>query len=173
MSSPSLAHKIITRGFWLYFFTVLMIPATYGTRILIADTLSVADVGILYSIISYVTILTTFNDGGLSEATNYFIPKYRIAGQHDRVKTVLVTNLVVQSTLALIISAYLWLSADWLGKYYFHSSIAASVIFPPFAVYLFCAVFSILFTNIFLSLQDAFASKFFEFLKALFTVMFV
>ncbi len=94
--TPSLAHKIITRGFWLYFFTVLMIPATYGTRILIADTLSVADIGILYSVISFVMILTTFNDGGLSEAANYFIPKYRVAGQHDHVTTILKMNLWVQ-----------------------------------------------------------------------------
>ncbi len=47
------------------------------------------------------------------------------------------------------------------------------MIFPPFAIYLFFAVFFTLFTNIFLSLQDAFASKFFEFLKAILTVLFV
>ena len=44
LKEESLASKLINKGFWLYFFSYLVGPIGYFTRVLISNSLSVEDV---------------------------------------------------------------------------------------------------------------------------------
>jgi len=51
LADQPLGEKLIKKGFWLYLFTYFTVPAGYIVRVLISNSVSVADVGVLYSIV--------------------------------------------------------------------------------------------------------------------------
>lgn len=61
-SSESLSEKFIKKGFWLYFFTFIIAPIGYIVKVMISRDLSVEEVGILYGIISFLMLLSVYND---------------------------------------------------------------------------------------------------------------
>ena len=64
LQDETLSQKLIKKGFWLYLFSYLIAPAGYLVRLLISNSpeVSVADVGILYTIIGLVNFLNVYND---------------------------------------------------------------------------------------------------------------
>jgi O-antigen/teichoic acid export membrane protein len=54
LQDETLAKKLITKGFWVYFFTFFVAPIGYILRMLVSNTLSVAEVGIFYSVLGLV-----------------------------------------------------------------------------------------------------------------------
>lgn len=69
----SLSEKFIKKWFWLYFFSFIVAPIWYIIKIIISNELTVEEVWIVYSVISLVTLLSSFNDLGLTESLNYFL----------------------------------------------------------------------------------------------------
>lgn len=61
-TNQTLAHKLVTKTFWIYFFTIFSAPIGYLSRIIISTTLSVSEVGILYSVISFISLLSAYHD---------------------------------------------------------------------------------------------------------------
>jgi hypothetical protein len=59
---------------------------------ILSHNLPIQDVGILYSILSFFAIIAIYNDGGMTHALQYFLPKYWIHKQYDLFKTALITN---------------------------------------------------------------------------------
>lgn len=54
LQDETLAHKFIRRGFWGYFFMLFIAPTGYLVRLLVTNTISIEEVGVLYSIIGFV-----------------------------------------------------------------------------------------------------------------------
>ncbi len=71
-----LKQKLVRKGFWLYFLTFLSAPTGYLIKIMVSQSLPIADFGLVYGILSLMTILTTYNDLGLTEALQYYLPKF-------------------------------------------------------------------------------------------------
>ena len=90
------AHNFFRKSLWLYFFTFLAAPLGYFIKIIITSGLSVADVGLIYSVLSLVLLLSAYNDLGLTEALNYYLPRYRLEGDDGmrRTKTLLLVTIV-------------------------------------------------------------------------------
>ena len=78
LKDETLAKKLITKGFWVYFFTFFTAPIGYLLRMLVSNTLTVAEVGIFYSVLGLMALIATYNDLGLTESLMYFIPKHWI-----------------------------------------------------------------------------------------------
>lgn len=110
LPNESLSEKLIKKGFWLYLFSYLIAPGGYLIRLLISNSpeVSVADVGILYSIISLVNFLNVYNDLGLTESLQYFLPKFWIKKQYNQIKTTIFLSLGVQLVSSLFIISLLW-----------------------------------------------------------------
>ncbi len=157
-------EKLIKKGFWLYFFSFLVAPAGYIIKVLISNSVSVADVGVLYSIVGLITFLNIYNDLGLTESLQYFLPRYWVKKQYDYIKTSLYLSLFVQIFTAILIALFLWLGAPWLAEHYFHSP--SSVIILKYFCFYFLGinVFQIL-QSIFYAFQNTFAYQFVEFVK--------
>ena len=78
LKDETLGEKLIKKWFWLYFFSFLVAPAAYLIKLFVSNSISVADVWVLYSVISLISLLNTYNDLGLTESLQYFLPRFLI-----------------------------------------------------------------------------------------------
>lgn len=116
----TLAQKFVKKWFWLYFFTLIIWPIGYLIKIIISNDLSVWWVGMIYGVISFVTLLWAFNDLGCTESLNYFLPKYIIKNEYGKAKYLLRLTLILQICSSLLIAIILFVIAPWLANIYFH-----------------------------------------------------
>ena len=72
----SLSEKFLKKGFWLYLFSFIIAPIGYIVKIIISGELTVSEVWILYGIISLITMISAYNDLGMSISINHFVPEY-------------------------------------------------------------------------------------------------
>jgi O-antigen/teichoic acid export membrane protein len=101
----SLAEKFLKKGFWLYLFSFIIAPMGYIIKIIISGELTVSEVGILYGIISLITMISAYNDLGMTESLKHYIPQFVTKKRYDKVKTLLFFALFIQITSSLIIAA--------------------------------------------------------------------
>ena len=123
LQDETLSQKLIKKGFWLYLFSYLVAPAGYLVRLLISNSpeVSVEEVWILYSIISLVSFLNVYNDLGLTESLQYFLPKFWIRKEYNHIKTTIWLSLGAQMLTSLLIVWGLLLGNERLANNYFHS----------------------------------------------------
>jgi len=172
LKDETLAEKLVKRWKWLYIFSFLIAPSGYIIKLLISNDLSVADVGIIYSIIGLIGILSNYNDLGFTESLQYFLPKFWINKKYNDYKSSIFLTLWIQTFTAILIALWLWFGADFLANNYFHSQ-SAGIILKVFS--LFFIVYNIFrtFDTIFVSFQDTFATKFVDFIRMWSIVIFV
>lgn len=119
-----LQTKLIRNGFWMYFFGFLVAPTWYLIKIMIAGTLSIEEIWIFYSIIGIIGILAAYNDLGLTEALQYYLPHYLIDKKYNESKSIFIYTLLLQLISGIIIWWLLFFWAERLSLYYFKNSIA-------------------------------------------------
>lgn len=128
LADQPLGQKLIKKGFWLYFFMMLTAPVGYLIKVIVSNTLSVEDVGIFYSVLGFVMLVSIYNDLGLTEALQYFLPKYRIEKKYDHYKTIVILTLIAQVTIWIGIAIAMYFGADWLAIHHFKSPEAAQIL---------------------------------------------
>lgn len=166
------AHNFFRKSLWLYFFTFLAAPLGYFIKIIITNGLSVADVGLIYWVLSLILLLSTYNDLGLTEALNYYLPRYRLEGEAGikRTKTLLLVTFIAQLTSATLITLWLYFSRDFLSLHLFHTSDAANVIIG-FIPYFFLVNIFQMTTTMFMSYEEPKYPKLAEFLRQFTSLM--
>ena len=166
----SLAEKFLKKGFWLYLFSFIIAPIWYIIKIIISGELTVSEVGILYGVISLIVMISAYNDLGMSESINHFIPKFVTEKRYDKVKSILVYALIAQMCTWITIAILFFFWADWLALNYFKSE-SAKAILKIFAFYfLWINIIQIL-SMFFMSIQNTFAQKIIELIRMLFTLI--
>ena len=164
LPDQTLGEKLIKKWFWLYLFSFLVAPAGYIIKIIISNSVSVADVWVLFTIVSLVTLLSVYNDLWLTESLQYFIPRYWIKKEYNHIKTSIYLSLSAQIITGLIIACILWFGAPWLAVHYFQSP-SAEVILKYFCFYfLGINLFQVL-QSIFYAFQNTLAQQFVEFVR--------
>jgi len=169
-SSSSLAETFLKKWFWLYFFSFIIAPTGYVIKILVSEDLSVTEVGILYGIISLVTLLGAFSDFGIKESLSYFIPRFHEEGRHDRSKLLLLFWFYIQCITWVLIFSIFYFGAPYLAEYYFKSE-AATEVLQLFAFFFIGLNLFQLINSFFLAVQNTFLQKWLETLR-MFFVMF-
>ncbi len=165
-SEETLAQKFVKKWFWLYFFTLLIGPLGYIIKMIISHDLSVEWVGMVYGVISFVTLLWAFNDLGCTESLNYFLPKYIINNQYGKAKYLLRLTLILQISSSLIISIMLFIIAPWLANIYFHEPQIVEILRISWLYFIGINLFHIT-TVLFSVSQDTKLQKWSELLKIL------
>ncbi len=126
--NESLTEKFVKKGFWLYLFSFIIWPLGYAIKVTLSWDLSVEEIGIIYGCISLLTLLSGYNDFGLTESLNYFLPKLVVKNDYGRFKYLVLLTILTQ----LITSSILWLGfyfgAEYLGEHYFKNEIAGEVV---------------------------------------------
>ncbi len=165
----SLWEKFLKKGFWLYLFSFIIAPIWYIIKIVISWEISVSELGILYGIISLITLLSAYNDLGMSESINYFLPKFITEKRYDKVKTMLTFAFLTQITTGLTIAFFFFFWADFIANNYFKSSEAVQTL-KVFAFYfLGINIFQVL-AIFFMAVQNTFANKMSELIRMVFTL---
>ena len=168
----SLAEKFIKKGFWLYLFSFIIAPIWYIIKIIISWELSVSEVGILYGIISLITMISAYNDLGMSESINYFVPRFITEKRYDKVKTIIVYAFIAQMITGITIAAWFFFGANWLAENYFQS-IQAEWVLKIFAFYFLGINIIQILTMFFSSIQNTFAQKLIELIRMWFSLLLV
>lgn len=154
----TLAEKFLKKGFWLYFFSFIIAPMGYVIKIIVSWELTVSELGILYWIISLITMISAYNDLGMSESINHFVPKFVTEKRFDKVKTILVYAFIAQMVTWISIALFFFFGADFIAENYFKSAAAAWAL-KVFAFYfLGINIFQVL-SMFFQSIQNTFAQK--------------
>lgn len=123
-----LQAKLMRNGFRLYFFQIFIVPAGYILKMIISRELTVEDVGLFYSILGLIGIISAYNDLGLTEALQYYLPRYFIDKEYAKAKTIMIFTRLVQFASALVVWWWLWLWSERLATHYFQSESAFLVL---------------------------------------------
>ena len=174
LADETLSQKLIKKWFWLYFFAYLSAPLWYLVRLFISNSpeVSVADFWVLYSIISLITFLYTYNDLWLTESLKFFLPRFYIKKEFNNIKTVVRLSLLMQILTWIIISAWLRFGWEWLALNYFHSENAVLILKYFCAYFILTNIFQVIQT-IFSAFQKTFEFQFMEFIRLLLIFSFV
>lgn len=172
LPDQSLGEKLIKKGFWLYVFSFLIAPTWYLIRILISNSVSVEEVWILYSIISFIIIVSTYNWLWLTESLKYFIPKYWNKKEYDNMKTIIIVSLLVQILTSIILIFIMFFAADWLALNYFKDPLSSQIL-KYFCVYFLWINILQVIQSVIISFQDWFNNRLIELIKMWSTVIFV
>ena len=82
----------------------------------------------MYGIISLITLLAGFNDLGMTESMNKFIPQFIKEKNYGRVKLLLATSITVQLVTSGIIFCIFFFGANYISVHFFKSEIAIEVL---------------------------------------------
>jgi O-antigen/teichoic acid export membrane protein len=102
-----LKDKLLRNGFRLYFFQFLVAPAGYLIKMMVSRELSVEDIGLFYSIMGLIGIISVYNDLGLTEALQYYLPHYFIDKEYSKAKTIIIFTWLVQFISGILVAGIL------------------------------------------------------------------
>lgn len=173
LADESLSEKLVKKWFRLYFFWYLAAPIWYLIRLLISNSpdVSVADFGVMYSIISLVNLLWTYNDLWLTESLRFFLPRFYLKKEYNNIKTTIRLSLWTQLLTSLIIASCLWFWNEWLSVHYFRNE-HAWIILKYFCMYFTLMNIFQVFQSIFISFQKTFENQLTSFVQSLTTFVF-
>ena len=143
-----LEKKLIRNGFWLYFFSFIVAPTWYLIKIMIAWSLSIEEIGLFYSVLGLVSIFAAYNDLGLTESLQYYLPHYLIDRKYNESKSIFIYTLLLQLISGILIGGFLYFGAQWLSIRYFKNELARPLL-QYFSFYF-------LFLNIFQAINSFF-----------------
>lgn len=158
LTEQTLAHKLISKWSIAYIAAFIIAPIWYFLRIIASHNMDVADIGLFYSILWLIGLLSAYNDLGLTEALQYFLPKYRIEKKYDYYKTIWLLTFVMQLLSWIVIGGALWFGSDWLSIHYFEAPQTAHIL-KIFSVYFVAINFLQAFSSVYMAFQDVIYDK--------------
>ncbi len=168
----TLQEKFISRWRWIYIFTLLWAPLVYFSRIVMSNDLSVSEIGIFYSLISLIAIVSAFNDLWLRETLNFFLPKHWINRDFNKFTTLTYISLFVKISISLLIWVVVLYFITPLSKHYLWWTESKNIVYILVLFFIFFNLLEIL-KGFFQSVQDTFSQHLFEFGKKLFIALWV
>ncbi len=95
--------RLLRKNIWIYFFSFLVAPTSYVVKILITNSVSVEELGVLYAVTGFMGILASYNDFGMTESMNYFLPGYI----HDQDKKKITQTFSIVLTTRMFVTLFL------------------------------------------------------------------
>lgn len=151
--SLPLKDRLVRNGFWMYAAMVVIAPAWYLIKMIVSRELSVEDIWLIYSIIGLIGLLSAYNDFGLTEALQYYLPQYLIDKKYNEAKSILIITRIIQFLWWMVVWWFLYRWAPRLAIHYFQSPIAAEIL-RYFSFYFLLINFFQVLQSVFISLQE-------------------
>lgn len=164
LEENNLKKKLIHNGTWLYIFSFLIAPSGYLLKVMIARELSVEDIGLFYSIIWIITIISTYNDLWLTEALQYFLPRYLLKQEISKATSLIRFTRGMQFFTWIIISWLLFFGAPRLAEHYFTSSLALPILRIFCIYFLIINLYQVL-SSLFFSTQQVKRAQMIDFIR--------
>lgn len=167
MSNQHYFSHLFKKNLWIYFFSFLMAPVSYVVKIIMTGTVSPEDYGIFVAVISFVMILWAYNDFGMADSLNFFLPEHLNKKDKKKVTQTLSIALTTQIVSSSILAIILFFAWDALAKYYFKTSLAGPLL-QIFIIFFFADNIFRSINTFFQSLQDTKMQKWTDFLRQFF-----
>ncbi|MCB9807408.1 oligosaccharide flippase family protein [Candidatus Peribacteria bacterium] len=106
----------------------MIAPTGYIVKIVISNSVSVEELGTLYAVMSLMTILGSYNDFGMTESLNYFLPGYIHEKNKKKITSTFAIALVTNMCTSTILSLLLFFGSDWLANNYFDIPLAGTLL---------------------------------------------
>jgi O-antigen/teichoic acid export membrane protein len=165
LEENNLKKKLLHNGGWLYVFSFLIAPSGYLIKLLIAREVSVEEIGLFYSIFWLITILSAYNDLGLTEALQFFLPKYLLRKEEETARTLIWFTWGMQFVTGILIGWWLYLWSWWLARNYFGSDVAAPLL-QIFSLYFLIINLQQVLASIFMATQQVKWWQMIEFMRS-------
>ncbi len=120
----------------------LATAAAYITRIVLARSLTPAEVGLFYAVFNLIIFFLFFRSLGLNEALAKYIAEFRAQEKFNEIKTALVSSLSIQLVSSIVLSGILFLLADFLAKNYF-KNVQSALFLKLLLIYVVFSIFFI------------------------------
>ncbi len=124
MSNHHYFSGLLKKNLWIYFFSFLMAPLGYIVKIIMTGTVSQEDYGVFVAVISFVMILGAYNDFGMADSLNFFLPEHLHTKNKKKITETLSIALVTQIISSSILAIALFFGSNILAKYYFETDAA-------------------------------------------------
>ena len=170
LPDESIFTKIKTKGFWLYFFSFIVAPVSYGIKIMVSQSMTVEEVWLIYSLLGFIGIISAYNDLWLTDALQYYLPKYLLRKDFARAKGIMIVTFSIQAISGLLIGWGLYYLSDRLALSYFNTP-EAGVLLKFFGLYFLVINFFQVIQSFFFAVQNIKLEKFIEFLRMLFVLL--
>lgn len=128
--------KYLARGsITVFLFTVLANLFNYLIRLVLSRELSVADYGLFYAIIAFISFFISFRDLGLSAAIVKFIPEFNAKKEYGKIKSLLKYAFKMQ--LIFVISSIILISlfSNQISSLIFNQQISNLIILASFILF--------------------------------------
>jgi len=113
---PKNYAEVVAKGTGVFFAaTILSTIIGYLLRIYLARNLSVAEYGLFYAVMSFISSIVVFRNIGFSAALAKFIPEFVVKKQPDSIRHLIYLLVFLQSVLTLLIALPLFLLSDSLA----------------------------------------------------------
>jgi O-antigen/teichoic acid export membrane protein len=167
LKNETLSHKLISKWFWLYLFAFLTLPLGYIIRVILSNDLSVWEVGIIYSLIGLMSLLSILSSLWLNQqAIVYFLPKYYIEKNNNYITTIYKIVRYINIVMTIIISILFYFFIEYFWNNYIEHFQSKNILYIFLWVFIFLNL-----TNplkwVFSSFQDVFIPQLTEFTKQL------
>lgn len=156
--------RLLRKNIWIYFFSFLIAPTGYIVKIVISNSVTVEELGTLYAVMSFIQILGSYNDVGMTESLNYFLPGYIHQKNIQKITSTFSIALVTQLISTIIISVILFFAASWLSVHYFGTPYAGIILKIMIVQFFSENIFRTL-STFFQSIQDTKLQKSMDFLR--------
>jgi O-antigen/teichoic acid export membrane protein len=171
LPDESLATKLKKKWIRIYVLSFIVMPCSYIIKIIVSNELSVGDIGLMYSILGFVGILSVYNDLWLTDALQYYIPKYIVAKNFKKLTWIVYVVVLFQLGSGLLLGGAMFLGAEWLALHYFSSTAVVSIL-QFFGIYfLLLNIFQAM-QSFYFGLQHVKVEKSIELLRMLLVALF-
>ncbi len=113
---------------WLGIASVLANVFGYLLRLLLARTLTVAEYGMIYSIMALFGLVSIFQQLGMEEAMVKYTAKYLVTNNLQKVRTILLSGLFVFSLTGFLILLVSLFGGSWIATRYIGDGSAAVLV---------------------------------------------
>ncbi len=120
--------RLLRKNIWIYFFSFLIAPTGYIVKIVISNSVSVEELGILYSVMSLMMILWSYNDFGMTESLNYFLPGYIHENNKKKITSTFSIAIITQMVTTIVLALLLYFWSEWLSVHYFSTPQSAIIL---------------------------------------------
>lgn len=157
-------HKLKSKWIRIYAFSFLAVPVSYGIKLLASRELAVDDIWLIYGLLWFIGLISVYNDLWLTDALQYFLPKYIINKDAAKAKWLMYFTLVSQLISWLFLGILLFFLAPRLAQNYFHSP-EAGYLLKYFWIYFFVINFFQVLQSFYFAVQHVKAERIIEFTR--------
>ncbi len=111
--------KVLSDGIIVTIGSILAFIFSYAFRITLARSFSVEEYGLFYSIWTFLTFFLFFLYLGLDQASIFYIVRYKVLGELNKIKTVISSTILFQLITTVIFITLIFTFSDFLEINYF------------------------------------------------------